>query len=116
MATTAPADPKQPSFAALNALLQTANAAFHNPLNTQTARDTAFDLITTINDQLTALNQAVFTGNTVDLKAAAAAMTPGMDQLKALQKEIAQLGNELKEAASIVTGIDQVVSALAIFA
>jgi gamma-glutamyl phosphate reductase len=114
MATNPTADPKQPSFDALNGLLKTAKAAFANPLNTQAARDAAYDLMTATDDQLTALNQADFTGNTVDLKAAEATLTPGMDRLKALQKQIAQVGSDMKEFAAITSGIDQVVAAMTI--
>ena len=58
------------------------------------------------------LNLAVFTGNTVQLQAAAAAMTPGMTQLKALQAKISALGDGLKEAASILSGIDTALTEL----
>ena len=95
-----PADPKQSAYDALNDLLNTAAAAATNPANTPAAREIAFTLRTTTSAQLDALDQQVFTGNTVQLQAAAAAMTPGMTDLKALQKQIAALGNDLKEAAS----------------
>jgi hypothetical protein len=86
----------------------------NNPANTQAARDVARALWNATNDQLDALDQAVFTGNTVQLQAAAAAMTPGMTQLKALQTQISSLGNDLKEAASILSGIDNAVMELGV--
>ena len=120
------ADPKQTACDALNALLKTATAAASNPANSKAAQDAAFDLRTTIVAQLQALNRAVFTGNTVQLQASAFAstrvglaqeamklppgMTPAMTQLKALQKQIAALGSDLKEAASILSAIDSAVT------
>ena len=104
------ADPKQTACDALNALLKTATAAASNPANSKAAQDAAFDLRTKIVAQLQALNRAVFTGNTVQLQASAAGMTPAMTQLKALQKQIAALGSDLKEAASILSAIDSAVT------
>jgi hypothetical protein len=108
-------DPKLAAYDALNDLLNTAAAAANNPANTQAARDTAFALRTAISAQLDALDQAVFTDNTVQLQAVAAEMTPGITQLKALQKQISALGNGLKEAASILSGIDKAVTELGAF-
>jgi capsule polysaccharide export protein KpsE/RkpR len=101
-------DPKQAAFAALNALLATATAAATNPDNTQEAQDKAFDVRTEVVAQLQALNLAVFTGNTVQLQAAGDEMAPAMTQLKALKTQIETLGNDLKEAAAIMSGIDKV--------
>ena len=112
---TGAADPKQAAYDALNDLLNTATAAANNPANTQAARDTAFALRTAISAQLDALDQAVFTDNTVQLQAVAAEMTPGITQLKALQTQISALGNGLKEAASILSGIDKAVTELGEF-
>jgi len=112
---TGAVDPKQAAYDALNNLLNTATAAANNPANTQAARDTAFALRTATSAQLDALDQAVFTGNTVRLQAAAAEMTPGITQLKALQTQISALGNGLKEAASILSGIDKAVTELGEF-
>ena len=114
MPATDPAalDPKQPSFAALNTLLASSNAAALNPANTQAARDAAWATRTATAQQLEALDLAVFTGNTVQLQAAAASMTPGMDQLKTLKKQISALGNDFKEAATVMADIDQAVAAL----
>jgi high-affinity Fe2+/Pb2+ permease len=106
------ANPKQAAYDALNALLAKSDAAAKNPDNTKAAQDTAFAVRTATAEQLNALDQAVFTGNTVNLQAAAAAMTPAMTELKDLQKKIAALGNALKEATSILSGIDKVVSEL----
>jgi hypothetical protein len=111
---TGAVDPKQAAYDALNDLLNTATAAANNPANTQAARDTAFALRTATSAQLDALDQAVFTGNTVQLQAAAE-MTPGITQLKALQTQISALGNGLKEAASILSGIDKAVTELGAF-
>jgi len=111
---TGTADPKQAAFDALKGVLKSAQAAMNNPANTQAARDVARALWNATNDQLDALDQAVFTGNTVQLQAAAAAMTPGMTQLKALQTQISSLGNDLKEAASILSGIDNAVMELGV--
>jgi hypothetical protein len=102
------ADPKQAAYDALNALLATATAAANNPANTPAAQDTAFDLRNEVTAQLQALNLAVFTGNTVQLQAAGDEMTPAMTELKALKTKIEALGNDLKECASILSGIDKV--------
>jgi hypothetical protein len=112
---TGAVDPKQAAYDALNDLLNTATAAANNPANTQAARDAAFALRTATSAQLDALDQAVFTGNTVQLQAAAAEMTPGITQLKTLQIQISALGNSLKEAASILSGIDKAVTELGAF-
>jgi cbb3-type cytochrome oxidase cytochrome c subunit len=103
------ADPKQAAYDALNALLDTATAAANNPANTPAARDVAFTTRRALSAQLAALDQAQFTGNTVDLQAAEAEMKPGMTNLVALKAKISALGNDLKEAASILSGIDKVV-------
>lgn len=112
-AVTGGVDPKQAAYDVLNALLTTSAAAAINPANTQEARDAAFDLRTATAAQLDALDQAVFTGNTIDLQAASSAMTPGMKDLKALQERIFEIGNDLKEIASILTGIDKALTELA---
>jgi hypothetical protein len=109
---TGAADPKAAAYAALNAALATSNAAANNPANTKAARDVAFDTSTALSAQLDALDQAVFTGNTVDLKASAKEMDKGMDQLKALQKQIAAIGNDMKEGAAILSGLDQALGKL----
>ena len=64
-------DPKQAAFNALKSVLNTAAAAMNNQDNTQEARDVAHALWSATNDQLDALDLAVFTGNTVQLQAAA---------------------------------------------
>jgi hypothetical protein len=110
----AAADPKQAAYDALNALLATAAAAANNPANSQAAQDTAFALRTATQKQLDALDLAVFTGNTVDLQAAAAKLTPGMTDLKALQTKITELGNDLKESASILGWIDKALTELTV--
>jgi mannose/cellobiose epimerase-like protein (N-acyl-D-glucosamine 2-epimerase family) len=109
--TTPPAgeaDPKQAAYDALNALLATATAAATNRDNTAAAQDKAFDVRTEVAAQLQALNLAVFTGNTLQLQAAGDEMAPAMTQLKALKTQIEALGNDLKEAAAIISGIDKV--------
>ncbi len=106
------ADPKQAAYDALNDLLAQSTAAANNKDNTKQARDAAFSLRTATAAQLDALDQAKFTGNTVDLQAAEEAMSPGMKQLQELQTQIEALGNELKEATSILTGIDKVIAEL----
>ncbi|MGA2350218.1 MAG: hypothetical protein ABSF70_07290 [Terracidiphilus sp.] len=106
------ADPKQAAFAALKAVLNTASIAMNNKANTPAAQAAARDLWDETNDQLDALDQAVFTGNTVQLQAGAAAMTPAMTQLKALQAKLKALGDNLKEAATIIAGIDKAVGEL----
>jgi len=105
-------DPKQAAYDALNVLLNTATAAASNPANTPAAQNVAFALRTAVASQLDELDLAVFTGNTVQLQAAADEMKPGMTQLKTLQTQIAALGNDLKEAASILSGIDKAVAEL----
>jgi len=112
---TGGADPKQAAQAAydaLNALLATATAAASNPANSKAAQDVAFDTRRALAAQLDALDQAQFTGNTVDLQAAEAEMKPGMDELKALKTKITALGNGLKEAAALLSGIDKVLGEL----
>jgi hypothetical protein len=105
-------DPKQPSFEALTALLASSTAAANNTDNTQAARDAAWDTRKATSAQLEALDLAVFTGNTAQLQAAAAAMKPGTDQLEALQTKISALGEGFKEAATVLTDIDKVVAAV----
>jgi hypothetical protein len=102
----------QAAFDKLNALLASADAAAINPANTKEARDAAFDLRTATSAQLDALNQAVITGNTVQLQAAADEMKPGMEELKELKKKIEGIGNGLKEATAIISGIDSAISEL----
>jgi NAD/NADP transhydrogenase alpha subunit len=101
-------DPKQAAFNALKSVLNTAAAAMNNQDNTQEARDVAHALWSATNDQLDALDLAVFTGNTVQLQAAADEMTPSMTQLKALKAKIEALGDALKEGAAILSGIDKI--------
>ena len=105
-------DPKQPSFDALNALLTSSTAATNDRNNTPAAQDAAWATRTATASQLEALDLAVFTGNTVQLQAAAASMTPGMDQLNALKKQISGLGNDFKEAATVMGDIDKALAAL----
>lgn len=118
MSTTPPATPstgqavsKQDAFDAANALLATATSAASNPANTPEARQAAFDLRTATSAQLTVLDQAVISSNTVALEAGAADLSPGMTQLKDLQKKIAGIGNGIKEGTSIVSQVDKVISA-----
>lgn len=108
----AASDPKQASFDALNALLASSTAAANNRDNTPAAQDAAWATRTATVTELEALDLAVFTGNTIQLQAAAASMKPGIDQLKALQKQISALGNDFKEAATILADIDKAASAL----
>ena len=105
-------DPRQPSYEALAALLAAATGAANNPANLPEAQDVAFALCNVTQAQLDALNLAVFTGNTVQLKAAEAQMTPEMADLKKLQSQIAALGKAMKEGETIVAGIDQVLGAI----
>ena len=102
------ADPKQAAFNALKSVLNTAAAAMNNQDNTQEARGVAHALWSATNDQLEALDLAVFTGNTGQLQAAADEMAPGMTQLKALKAKIEALGDALKEGAAILSGIDKI--------
>jgi hypothetical protein len=111
-----PADPKQPAFDALNALLRDATAAANNPKNTKAAQDTAFALRTATSEQLQALDLAVFTANTGKIEAAESELDPGITELKDLRKKIDALGNGLKEAASIISGIDKAVAELSALA
>jgi hypothetical protein len=115
MPTTPPTgetDPKQTTFNALKTVLKLAQAAMNNPANTPTAQEVARKLWNTTNDQLDALDLAVFTGNTVSLQASSTEMSSGMTQLKALQTQISALGDDLKETASIVTGIGNALTEL----
>jgi predicted negative regulator of RcsB-dependent stress response len=64
------------------ALLATATLAAANPANTPEARQEAFNLRTAISAQLTALDQAVISNNTVALEAGEAQLSPGMTQSK----------------------------------
>ncbi|HZL28971.1 MAG TPA: hypothetical protein VFC39_20765, partial [Acidobacteriaceae bacterium] len=80
--------------------------------NTPDAQAAAWKTYDTAVAQKEALDLAVFTGNTVQLQAAAAALTPGMKQLTDLKKQISDLGNGFKEAATVIADIDQAVSAL----
>jgi hypothetical protein len=105
-------DPKQPSCDALTTLLASSTAAYNNTDNTPDARSAAWDTRKATSHQLEVLDLAVFTGNTAQLEAAKAAMTPGMDQLKDLQQKISALGNDFKEAATVLTDIDKVVGAV----
>jgi argininosuccinate lyase len=109
---TAATDPKQPSLAALNALMASSKAAGLNSANTPDAQAAAWKTYDAAAAQAEALDLAVFTGNTVQLQAAEAALTPGMKQLTDLKKQIAALGDGFKEAASVIGDIDQAVSAL----
>jgi CHASE3 domain sensor protein len=106
------ADPKQPAYDALTRLLQTSSDAANNPANTPAAQELAYQVRSATSAQLDALDLAVFTGDTVDLQAASAKMTPGMDQLKALKAQIEGISQDLKEFASIVSGIDEAVGEL----
>ncbi len=105
-------DPKQAAYEALSALLDTATAAANNPANTKAAQDAAFALRTTTAAQLDALDQADFTSHTVALQASAAELSPGITELEALRTQIKALGNDLKEAASILSGIDSAIAEL----
>jgi hypothetical protein len=108
----APASPRQAAFNALKAVLNNAEAAMNNPANTQAAQATARALWTETGEQLDALDQAQIADDSVALQAGAAEMTPGMEKLKALKEKISALGNDLKEAASILTGIDKAIAEL----
>jgi hypothetical protein len=105
-------DPKAVAYAALEAALKTSDAAANNPANTKAARDVAFNASTALSEQLDALDQAVFTGNTVDLQASAKAMDEGMKELKALKEQIEAISKDLKEAATIVSYLDQAIGKL----
>lgn len=105
-------DPKDAAYAALEAALKTSDAAANNPANTKAARDVAFNASTALSEQLDALDQAVFTGNTVDLQASAKAMDEGMKQLKALKEQIEAISKDLKEATTIISYLDQALSKL----
>lgn len=110
--STGAADPKQAAFNALKIVLSFAQAAMNNPANTSAAQDVARTLWNTTNEQLDTLDLYVFTGNTVSLQAGATEMTPGMTQLKTLQAQISALGNDFKEAASIISSIDNALTEL----
>jgi hypothetical protein len=101
-----PADAKQAAYDALNALLSLASTAACNRANTQAAQDAAYDVRNAISARLAALDQAVFTGNTITLHASAGEMTLGMDELKALKAKIEAVGKDLKECAAIASGIE----------
>jgi len=105
-------NPKQAAFNALKATLKNASDAMNNPANTQAAQAAARALWTETGEQLDALDQAQIADDTVALQAGAAQMTPGMEKLKALKEKISALGNDLKEAASILTGIDKAIAEL----
>jgi hypothetical protein len=105
-------DPKDAAYAALEAALKTSDAAANNPANTKAARDVAFNASTALSEQLDALDQAVFTGNTVDLQASAKAMDEGMKQLKALKEQIEAISKDLKEATTIISYLDQALGKL----
>ena len=108
----APASPRQAAYNALKAVLNNAATAMNNPANTQAAQAAARALWTETGDQLDALDQAQIADDSVALQAGAAEMTPGMEKLKALKEKISALGNDLKEAASILTGIDKAIAEL----
>jgi hypothetical protein len=110
------ADPKKPAFDALNDLLKTATAAASNPANTKAAQDEAFAVRTATSDQLQALDLAVFEGNTGKIEAAGSELDPGINQLKDLRTKIDAIGNGLKEAATIISGIDKAVAELSALA
>jgi hypothetical protein len=115
MSIDTPANPdavKQSAYTTLTNLYNTAQAASNNPSNSAAARDAAFDLMSATSTQLDALDQAAFSANTIDLQAAAAAMAPGVAQLKALQSKIAALGNDFQESGAILSGIDKVIGEL----
>jgi hypothetical protein len=103
-------DPKEAAYTALSDALEAAQAAANNPANTKAARDLAFDAATAISDQMDAVDEAVFTGDTVDLDGSEDAMTEGIAQLKALQEQIAEIGNGMKEGATIISGLDEALS------
>ena len=105
-------DPKQPSLAALNALMASSKASGLNSANTDAAKAAAWKTYDAAVAQVAALDLVPFIGNTVQLQGAAAAMTPGMKQLTDLKKQISDLGNDFKEAAAVIGDIDQAVAAL----
>ena len=105
-------DPKQPSLAALSALMASSKASGLDTANTPDAQAAAWKTYDAAVAQKEAVDLAVFTGNTVQLQAAAAALTPGMKQLTDLKKQIDALGNGFKEAAAVIGDIDQAVAAL----
>ncbi len=105
------ADPKQTAYDALNQLLNTSSDAANNPANTPAAQDAAFAVRTATSTQLAALDLVVFTGNTVQLQASEDSLTPGLNQLKALQARINALAKDLKEAESILQQMDGVAKA-----
>ena len=109
---TAAPDPKQPSLAALSALMVSSKAAGLDSNNTPAAQAAAWKTYDAAVAQKAALDLVPFIGNTVQLQGAAAAMTPGMKQLTDLKKQIGDLGNDFKEAASVIADIDQAVGAL----
>ena len=109
---TAAPDPKQPSLDALNALMVSSEAAGLNSTNTPAAQAAAWKTYDAAVAQKEALDLVPFTGNTVQLQAAAAAMTPGMNQLNDLKKQIGALGDDFKEGAAVMGDIDKAVSAL----
>lgn len=118
MSSNPPASPpsadelKNQSFTALNALKATAIAAANNPANPKEAQDAAFELLTAVTDQIDALDQTVFTGNTVQLQAAEATTKSACEQLKVLEARIKAIGARIQEGAEIVAGIGTAVSKL----
>jgi hypothetical protein len=119
MSTTPPAapptgavDPKQAAFNALQAVLSSSQTAMNNPANTPEAQEVARSVWNTTNNQLDALDVAVITSDTVSLQVGETSMAAGMTQLKALQTRIAAIGNDMKEGASIVTGITSALTEL----
>jgi|ERR1035437_3556461 hypothetical protein len=63
-----------------------------------------------INAALTAFNQADMASRTVDINAAAAAMTNPLKDLDGLKEEIQTISDDTGKAAQVLSGVDQFIS------
>jgi hypothetical protein len=63
-----------------------------------------------IDAALTALNQADMASRTVEINAAAAAMTNPLKDLNGLKGKIQIIGNDTGKAAQVLSGVDQFIS------
>ena len=72
-------------------------------------------LLDTLSDELTALNQEDMRSRTISLKAASHQLGEGIDALKDLRKKIAAITSGVDNVAQVVIAIDSVLSGLSSF-
>ncbi len=104
----------QQAHDALELALEQGNRSLDQTRDKQ-QRKTFNALLDTISNELTALNQEDMRDRTLSLQAASQQLGAGIESLKALRQQIAQIADDIADAAKVVAAVDGVLSGLQVF-